>query len=137
MRLAAVAAVLVLADTCPLVGPNGTLPPGAWGGQNAGVIVNDSAMHVHIGCTYGNAPRPELSGGRFVVTGVHNITAHPVDLGVLHPARFSGVVRGRLMTLTITLTDTSVVLGPVTVQLGTEPKMGPCPICRVPGDMPR
>ena len=137
MRFATIAAVLVLADTCPspLTGPTGALATGTWGGNNAGVVVDDTSMHTHIGCTYGNAPRPGVTQGRFEVMGVHNITAHPVDLGILHPARFTGVVRGRLMTVTVTLTDTAVTLGPVTVQLGAEPRMGPCPICRK--DMPR
>jgi len=35
------------------------------------------------------------------------------------------------MTLTVTLTDTAVTLGPVQLTLGKEPRMGPCPICRV------
>jgi len=33
------------------------------------------------------------------------------------------------MTLSVTLTDTAVTLGPVTLVLGQEPRMGPCPIC--------
>ncbi len=37
------------------------------------------------------------------------------------------------MTLTVALTDTAVTLGPVTLILGQEPRMGPCPICRKPG----
>jgi hypothetical protein len=32
----------------------------------------------------------------------------------------------------VTLTDTAVVLGPVLLSYGKEPRMGPCPICRVP-----
>jgi hypothetical protein len=36
------------------------------------------------------------------------------------------------MTLTVSLTDVTRVLGPVTLTYGKEPKMGPCPICRVP-----
>ena len=35
------------------------------------------------------------------------------------------------MTLTVSLTDIPRVLGPVTLTYGKEPKMGPCPICRV------
>jgi len=53
-----------------------------------------------------------------------------VDLGVMHPARFSGRVLFGTMTLTIALTDTAVTLGPVKVVHGKEPRMGPCPICR-------
>jgi hypothetical protein len=36
------------------------------------------------------------------------------------------------MTLTVSLTPTARVLGPVTLIYGKEPQMGPCPICRVP-----
>jgi hypothetical protein len=108
---------------------------GTWGGDNAGLIADDTSAHVHIGCTYGNihqAVVPDASG-KFDVPGEQNITAHPVDAGVLHPARFSGtIVNGRFMTLTVALTDTSVTLGPVQLTYGKEPRMGPCPICRTP-----
>jgi hypothetical protein len=117
-------------------GPSGIdagVVKGTWGGENAGLIADDTSAHVHIGCTYGNIHQqivPDASG-RFDVPGEQNITAHPVDLGVLHPARFSGTIaQGRLMTLTVTLTDTSVTLGPVQLTFGKEPRMGPCPICR-------
>ncbi|MFL5483663.1 MAG: hypothetical protein ACJ8AK_15885 [Gemmatimonadaceae bacterium] len=57
---------------------------------------------------------------------------YPVDRGILHPAKFSGEINGQTMTLTVMLTDTNRLLGPVTLIYGNEPKMGPCPICRVP-----
>jgi hypothetical protein len=105
---------------------------GTWGGENAGLIADDTSAHVHIGCTYGNIHQRIVldADGRFDVAGEHNITAHPVDLGILHPARFSGRVRGGSMELTVTLTDTTVTLGPVALAYGKEPRMGPCPICR-------
>lgn len=124
---------LVLVDTCP-GGPDGPIRVGTWGGDNAGAIVDDTALHVHIGCTFGNAPRPELVDGRFDVMGEYNVDAYPVDRGITHPARFTGQVRGPILTLTVTLTDTTRTLGPVNVVLGQEPRMGPCPICRVPGE---
>ena len=105
---------------------------GTFGGENAAVIADDTSAHVHIGCTYGNvhrAIRPD-NRGTFDVAGEYNITAHPVDLGVMHPARFSGRVQDGHIRLTVTLTDTTVTLGPVDVLLNKEPRMGPCPICR-------
>jgi hypothetical protein len=105
---------------------------GTWGGENAAVIADDTSAHVHIGCTYGQvhqAMEPDPAGF-FDVPGEQNITAHPVDLGVMHPARFSGRVLHGSMTLTVTLTDTTVTLGPVKLSYGKEPRMGPCPICR-------
>ena len=111
--------------------PPGAMVSGTWGGSNAGLLVDDTSAHIHIGCTNGNVHAPIVldMSGRFDVAGVHNITAHPVDLGILHPARFSGTVDGRTMTLTVALTDTAVTLGPVQLTFEKEPNMGPCPIC--------
>src|SRR5216110_1030729 len=126
---------IVLLRDCELAGPRPSpgKVAGTWGGDNAGLIADDTSAHVHIGCTYGNVHQAIVADafGRFDVAGEHNITAHPVDAGVFHPARFTGSVRGRTMTLTVTLTDTAVTLGPVVLTFDREPKMGPCPICRV------
>jgi hypothetical protein len=94
-------------------------------------MADDTSAHVHIGCTYGNVHEAivlDLSS-RFDVAGEHNITAYPVDRGILHPARFTGSIDGRKMTLRVTLTDTAVSLGPVVLTFDRQPQMGPCPIC--------
>ncbi|PYP07838.1 MAG: hypothetical protein DMD59_13950 [Gemmatimonadetes bacterium] len=128
-------AVAALLGPCD---PTGLKPPkdlaGMWGGENAALIADDTSAHIHIGCTYGNIHNRIMldAGGRFDMAGEQNITAHPVDRGILHPARFSGRVIGSTMTLTVTLTDTTVTLGPVLLWYGKEPRMGPCPICRRP-----
>jgi hypothetical protein len=107
---------------------------GTWGGDNAGLIVSGTDVHIHIGCTLGDAVgpiRPDANG-QFEANGTYNVDAYPVDRGIVHPARFTGQITGLTMTLTVSLTDTARVLGPVTLIYGKEPKMGPCPICRVP-----
>src|SRR5207253_927484 len=119
MTKAALAFVAAMAT----IGPCETLPTGlkgggvtgTWGGMNAGLIADDSSAHVHIGCTYGDVHQQIVpdSAGKFDVAGEHNITAHPVDRGILHPARFIGRVVEGSMTLVVTLTDTAVTLGPV------------------------
>ena len=105
---------------------------GTWGGENAGLIATDTVAHVHIGCTLGYTKDRILVGvdGSFEVTGTYNVDAFPIDRGIIHPARFTGRVSGNTMTLTVTLTDDGRVLGPVSLVLGKEPVMGPCPICR-------
>jgi hypothetical protein len=44
-------------------------------------------------------------------------------------------LREETLTLTVAVNDTTlkrlVVLGPVALTYGREPKMGPCPICQV------
>lgn len=134
--------IIAVAATAALLGPcdpTGVKPPkdlaGIWGGENAALIADDTSAHIHIGCTYGNVHLQIIpdSDGRFDVPGEQNITAHPVDRGILHPAHFSGRVIGGIMTLTVTLDDTTVTLGPVKLAFGQEPRMGPCPICRRTG----
>lgn len=127
-------AVVAMSGCDSASGPAGPLVEGTWGGINAGLIASDTSAHVHIGCTVGDTKGAILAGpdGRFDVPGLFNITAYPVYRGPDHPARFTGRINGRIMTLTVTLTDTSVSLGPVQLIYGKTPQMGPCPICRVP-----
>jgi len=110
---------------------------GTWGGDNAGLIVTNTDVHVHIGCTLGDALGPinPDANGRFEATGTYNVDAYPVNRGITHPATFTGQIIDQTMTLTVSLTDTARVLGPVTLVYGKEPQMGPCPICRVPKGM--
>ena len=107
---------------------------GTWGGDNTGLIVNGTDVHVHIGCTLGDAAGPIQpdANGDFEATGTYNVDAYPIDRGIVHPATFKGKIVGHTMTLTVSLSDTARVLGPVTLVYGAEPKMGPCPICRLP-----
>lgn len=109
---------------------------GTWGGDNAGLIASDTSAHIHIGCTLGEASEPIRpdANGRFEAPGTYNVDAYPIDRGIRHPARFIGRIIGNTMTLTVSLTDTARTLGPVTLVYGKEPKMGPCPICRLPRD---
>ena len=137
MRIAPVvifAAAALLGCDSPVQQPPPPFLVGTWGGDNAALIATDSSAHVHIGCTIGDIPQPLLPGpsGRFDLPGLYNITAFPVYRGPDHPARFSGRIVGRVMSLTVTLTDTAVTLGPVQLTFGAEPKLGACPICRTP-----
>jgi hypothetical protein len=135
------AATLVLA--CSASGPNmppfdGALALGTWGGENAGMIVGDTAMHLHVGCTYGDVSGrvPVLAGGLFDVSGSYMLRAYPIAVGPTLPARFTGRLNGATVTITVTVDDTvmhqTVVKGPVVVKYGDQPRMGPCPICRRP-----
>jgi hypothetical protein len=114
----------------------GGLAAGTWGGDNAGLIVADSVAHVHVGCTFGNFRLPVTfdRGGRFEAPGDYLLRAYPVAVGPTMPARFEGTRRGDELTFIVTVNDTvakqTVVLGPATVVLGREPRLGPCPICR-------
>lgn len=115
---------------------DGPLPLGTWGGDSAGLIVSDTAAHLHIGCTFGDVSgRIEISPqGDFDVQGSYMLRAYPITVGPTVPARFVGHVSNNEATITVTVDDTvtghTVVRGPVVVRLGVEPRLGPCPICR-------
>ena len=134
------AAAIACSSTAPttLLPFDGNLPLGNWGGENAGMIVSDTAMHLHIGCTYGDVSGrvPVGAGGQFDVAGNYTLRAYPIAVGPSVPARFAGRLDGAKVTITATVNDTvqhqTVVLGPVTVTYGAEAKLGPCPICRRP-----
>ncbi len=130
------------ADSSLLPPSDQKLSLGTWGGENAGVIVTDSAVHVHLGCTFGDLPAniPLDGSGRFTRDGSYVLRAYPVLVGPPLPAQFSGrVIRG-ILTLAVAVNDTVekrvVALGPVTVYYGRPPQLGPCPICRAPRRWP-
>jgi hypothetical protein len=114
---------------------DGRLAIGTWGGDGAGMIVADTSMHLHIGCTYGDVSgRVPIVNGEFDVAGSYLLRAYPIAVGPTLPARFVGKVLGNRATITVTVDDTvqhqSVVRGPVVVVYGQQPQLGPCPICR-------
>jgi hypothetical protein len=118
----------------------GLLPLGNWGGDSAAMIVSDTAMHLHIGCTYGDVSGriPVNEDGSIDMVGSYMLHAYPVAVGPSVPARFVGRWNGSNSSLTVTATvyDTTqnktVTRGPVTITLGQDPKLMPCPICRRP-----
>lgn len=140
LRAAAASAVLLSCGAPSTAIPpfDGRLPLGTWGGDSAGLIVSDTAVHLHIGCTYGDVSGriPVESNGHFDVAGTYMLRAYPIAVGPSVPARFVGRLDGSTVTVTVTVDDTvqhqTVVRGPVVVRYGDEPRLGPCPICRRP-----
>jgi hypothetical protein len=125
------------ADDSPLYPSGLELSPGTWGAPNAGVIVSDEGVHVHIGCTLGNIDGAVTvdAMGRFARQGTYVLRAFPVATGPELPAQYYGQLGGSLLRLTVVVNDTvekkTVVLGPVYLTYGDEPQLGPCPICRM------
>ena len=136
----AITAIVILGCASnPTLPPyDGSLPLGTWGSDSAGLIVGDTAMHIHIKCTFGDVSGrvPLATDGSFDVAGTYMLRAYPIAVGPAVPARFAGRVRGAEVTVTVTVNDTVehkiVVLGPVSAKYGTDPKLWPCPICRRP-----
>ena len=135
----AFATVVIACASGPTLPPDdGSLPLGNWGSDSAALIVGDTAMHIHIGCTFGDVSGriPLAADGSFDVVGSYMLRAYPIAIGPAVPARFVGRVRGVDVTVTVTVNDTvqhkTVVLGPVSATYGKEARLWPCPICRRP-----
>ena len=130
--------LLACASAETLVSADGLLPLGNFGGNDAGMIVGDTATHLHIGCTYGDVSgRIALDqNGQFDVAGSYMLRAYPIAVGPAVPARFVGRLQGSTVVVTVTVNDTVqhaiVVKGPASVTYGVAPQDMPCPICRRP-----
>ena len=94
-----VIALLVVACSSGTTAPpsDGALALGTWGGENSGMIVSDTAMHLHVACTYGDVSgRIALSAnGQFDVAGSYLLRAYPIAIGPTMPARFRWARGGR------------------------------------------
>jgi hypothetical protein len=137
--LVAAVTTLSCAAASPVLPADLRLPLGTYGGDGGGMIVGDTAMHVHMGCTFGDVSGrvPVDASGRFDVAGSYTLRAYPITVGPSVPARFTGTIDGDRVVVTATIDDTvehrTVVYGPMSLRLGVEPLRGlPCPICRRP-----
>jgi hypothetical protein len=134
----AAVALLACAAAVPVVPADLRIPLGTYGGESGAMIVGDTAMHLHIGCTFGDVSGrvPVDAAGRFDVAGSYTLRAYPITVGPSVPARFTGTIDGNRVVITATIDDTvehrTVVQGPVSLTLGVEWRNPPCPICRRP-----
>lgn len=106
---------------------------GVWGGNQARLMVREDGANVVYGCARGTLDAPlALDGsGRFSVAGTHvRERPGPIRLDVpppaSRPARYTGVVEGETMTLSVTLTDESEEVGTFTLTRGSGGRVRKC-----------
>jgi hypothetical protein len=111
---------------------NNTVSSGTWGGLHMGIQVQPNKANIEFDCARGSIeqPIPLDSQGRFDVAGIY-IQEHggPVSLGEppdSHPARYTGQVRGRTMSVTVTLTDKMETIGQFNLRHGQSPFVFKC-----------
>lgn len=84
---------------------------GKWGGQNVELNVTEEGARIRFSCAQGNIARPLTldAEGRFSAEGTFVAgsmgPSREDDPPKSRPAVYSGVVRGKVMTLTVTVTD--------------------------------
>jgi hypothetical protein len=102
------------------------LAAGDWGGQHVRVEVSDEGARLEFDAARGVIPRPiTLDGeGRFSAQGTytaeHGGPQREGEEPEPQPAVYSGVVRGKEMTLNVTLSETKRELGPYTLTRGSR-----------------
>ena len=111
-------------------GSPGALLSGDWGGPHAALSAAADGATLQFDCGRGSITVPvQLDAqGRFDVAGEYVTQpggpVAPGDTG--EAARYGGVVSGRQLTLTMTLTATGASQGPFVLSLGTTPHLVPC-----------
>lgn len=108
------------------------VPEGSWGGVHIGLEVADKSTAIEFDCAHGTISERLVldSQGRFRARGTY-VREHggPVREGetpASHPASYSGNVRGKAMTLAVTLTDSSESIGMFTLTQGNEGQIFKC-----------
>lgn len=102
------------------------LAAGVWGGQHVRVEVSDEGARLEFDAAWGVIARPVTldNEGRFSAPGAYTVErGGPQREGEEpqpQPAVYSGVVKGKEMTLNVTLTETKEERGPYTLTLGSR-----------------
>lgn len=131
LRLTAL--LLAVAATTPEC-PAGPAPPvtGSWGGEHLLLVASDSGATLEFDCAHGTIAGAIVvkSSGDFTATGTHTREhGGPVREGEaadVHPAAYTGKVRGDEMTISGRETDTGLDFGTYTVRRGVNARVYKC-----------
>ena len=105
---------------------------GTWGGNHVRATVGLASSLLVYDCANGSIDQPftvDISG-RFVLAGTHVMESPgPVQVGVepvRHPALYTGSTDGKVLTFTVTLTDSNQTFGPFTLALNDPGRVFRC-----------
>ena len=104
----------------------------SWGGMHVRADVEAEGVSFEFDCAHGAADGPLAPGrdGRFDLTGFFVAErGGPVRAGQeekRQPARYSGRVKGKTMTLNVTLTESGESIGTFTLKRGEAARLTKC-----------
>jgi hypothetical protein len=105
---------------------------GSWGGDHVRATIGEASSILVYDCAHGTIDQPFTvdTAGRFTLMGTHVIDSpgpvHEGDVPVLHPALYTGSTDGKVLTFTVTLTDSNQSFGPFTLALNAPGRVFPC-----------
>jgi hypothetical protein len=111
---------------------NNKASTGLWGGVHVQMQVTESGAEIEYDCAHGTISQPiELdSEGRFDVKGSYvSERGGPVRRDAEprnRPARYTGTINGKTMTLTVTLIDKEQSMGTYTLAQGDAGRIRKC-----------
>jgi len=101
-----------------------------WGGEHIRLAITVSGGTVEYDCAEGEILEPiRLVDGRFSALGLHYMgIGGPIGVDRVHPrpARYEGSVKGDLMNMTVTLTDTQEKVGTYSLTRGESAHVIKC-----------
>ena len=112
---------------------------GPWGGPHVNLTVTPEGFTLEFDCAAGSAKGPAVIDrkGRFKLYGTYvSQPGSPTVPREAHPAEYSGMVKGKLMTLDVKLTDTKQSVGTYKLVLGQRQRLNKCPAGRPPEPEP-
>jgi hypothetical protein len=96
------------------------LPLGRWIGDGACLSAAPDTCDLVVGCGHGQFPLPVVrADGTFEMDGMYRIEAGPVSITPAPPAKFRGVLKGAVLTISITPTDPGIQPASYVLQLTT------------------
>ncbi|MFC2139827.1 hypothetical protein ACFLR4_04115 [Bacteroidota bacterium] len=125
---------LLLIVSCDesLPGDPSAIVTGLWSGEHIRLEATIDSITIIYDCAVGKIYEPIIPEGEdeFTLLGTHTFeTGGPVIEGArpdIHPAKFEGNVASDVMTLTVSLTDTTFVIGTFTLQYNNEGNVYRC-----------
>jgi hypothetical protein len=105
---------------------------GTWGGNHVRATVGLASSLLVYDCANGSIDQPFTvdTAGRFTLAGTHVMESPgPVQVGVepvRHPAFYTGSTDGKVLTFTVTLTDSNQTFGPFTLALNDPGRVFRC-----------
>jgi hypothetical protein len=108
------------------------LQNGTWGGPHIGLEIADNHSTIEFDCAHGTIDQPFRtdSAGAFDLSGIYvKESAGPArqdSNDEKHPARYSGRIAGKEMTLTVKLVDSGEAVGRFTLTRGALPRVAKC-----------